>query len=431
MYDVNQICNEILSIMPQDQYDCGNNNQMSLYSEVSLSMYAKLTSELLSYGFCHIQNNSLDYLRSTTLYSANGNYNLILVFDEISSELRIIKDSYSSSLRTIPEEAGNTAIRLWQFEIDHSLIDCGMCYIIQCSDYSFFIVDSAHTYSVNDDIRIFNFLRSKTPESLPVIVSGWFLTHGHVDHIAKFLDILKYNNEIIIKGIYYNFVPTDHFSSDCWMHSDKNHTELFNKIVSEHSEIPVYKLHSGQYFYIDGIRFDVMCSHEDVFPIDLENYNDSSTCLMMTYKNDKVCFPGDAGGAESIIMERRFPDFLKCDIMQVAHHGHFGTSVEFYKMSSPKVALFATTQIKFDEELPHYEANRVVCEISKHCFIASNGTVEFSFPLKDSVIKIYPDEIIENFDGVYKLWGYEYSDERKQELIEFYINNKKFKEINY
>ena len=34
-----------------------------------------------------------------------------------------------------------------------------MCYIVRCCDGSFFVIDSAHMYSVNDDIRIIEFLR--------------------------------------------------------------------------------------------------------------------------------------------------------------------------------------------------------------------------------------------------------------------------------
>lgn len=431
MDDINQLIFSLIKKLPSAKYDCGDGNEMSIFTNTGFDEYRLLVSELQKYGFLEYQNNTLDNLSSTTLYSGNEKFNLIFVFDDSSTELRVIKDGFSNKLEIVSIEEEKTKVKLWQFETDHSLIDCGMCYIVQCSDYSFFIVDSAHSYSVNDDIRIYEFLRSKTPENLPVVVSAWFLTHGHVDHIAKFLDILKYNDKIIIKGIYYNFVPTDHFSSGCWMTSDKKHAEIFNKTVREKKNIPLYKLHSGQYFYINGIRFDVLCTHEDVFPIDLENYNDSSTVLMMTYKNEKVCFPGDAGGAESAIMERRFPAYLKCDIMQVAHHGHFGTTSEFYRMASPKIALFATTQIKFDEELPHYEANRVVCEIAEHCFIASNGTVEFEFPLKDSTITVYPDEIIENFDGVYGLWGYEYSDEFKQELIKKHLDSKNFRFVSF
>ncbi len=410
-------------------YDCGQSVRLELYRDYSYSAFDKLIQDIRSLGYPELQKSEIDNFSGFT-FSA-GEKHLVVTYDKAAKELRIIEDAFSKELNAELIIKGKCPFRLWQFEVDHSLIDCGMCYIVQLSDYSFFIVDSAHTYSVNDDRRIYDFLRSKTPDELPVTVSGWFLSHGHVDHIAKFLDILMYNNDIIIKGLYYNFVPTDHFSSDAWMRSDKNHTELFNKEVAKRGDIPVYKVHSGQYFCLDGARFDVLCTHEDVYPASLENYNDSSTVIMMTIGDDKVCFPGDAGGEESAVLERRFPEFLRCNIMQVAHHGHFGTSTEFYKLSQSEVALFATTQIKFDEEYPHYEANRVACDIAKHVFIASNGTVGFTFPLEDSEIEISPDETFESFEGVYNLWGYAYTDEFKNSLRNQFEASQQIRIIKY
>ncbi len=431
---MNTIINKISSVIgntPSGQYDCADGNTLFLFNAVSKADCIEVDELLVNNKFSLKQKNSVDNFHSLTFDSPDKSFKLIVMFDEAVGELRIVQDDFSADLNTVPYKAGETDVKLWQYEIDHSLIDCGMCYIFQCSDYSFFIIDSAHTYSVNDDIRIFEFLRERTPEHLQVTVSAWFLSHGHVDHIGKFLDILKYNKDIFIKGIYYNFVSNKHISSHNWMQSDINHTELFNDFIAKNESIPVYKLHSGQYFCVDSLRVDVLCSHEDVYPGDLENYNDSSVVIMVSCGEDKICFPGDAGGAESLILERRFPDFLKCDIMQVAHHGHFGTSSQFYRLSDASVSLFATTYIKFEEELPHYEANRVACDLAEHTFIASDGTVEFTFPLKDSVIKVYPDEIFENFEGIYNLWAYTYSDEYKSRLLDRHKSFADFRYFNF
>lgn len=415
--------------MEMNKYDCGNNNDLILFQNKSENDYNEILSHIRENGYVTVQSEEIDNFISTT-FEKDGNFTVV-TYDRKALEIRKITDSFSAKLNTEYKKAGKCPVRLWQFEVDHSLIDCGMCYIIQCTDYSFFIIDSAHTYSVNDDKRIYELLRKETPPDMPVTVSGWFLSHGHVDHIAKCLDTIMYNKDIIIKGLYYNFVPTDHFSSDNWMRSDKNHSDIFNREAEKRTDIPKYKLHSGQYFYVDCLRFDVLCTHEDVYPKSLANYNDSSTMLMMSVCGDKVCFPGDAGGEESIITVRRFPDFLKCDIMQISHHGHFGTSVEFYKMASAKVALFPVTQIKFDEEYPNYEANRVACDIAKHTFIAANGTVMFTFPLENSKILIYPDETNESFEGVYNLWGYDYSEEFKKQHIANFKANNKYREIDF
>ncbi len=407
-----------------NMYNCGNNTELELLCEKTIDDYNELLSRILSDGYVTVQKSEIDNLVSCTL--KKDSIQQILTFDKAAGEIRKISDQYSAVLNTEYKKAGMCPVRMWQFEVDHTLIDCGMCYIFQCTDYSFIIIDSAHFYSMNDDLRLYDLLRRETPSELPVVISGWYLSHGHADHICKCLDFILYNKNVEIKGLYYNFVPNDHFSADNWLIADVKHTELFNREIEKRTDIPKYKLHAGQYFYIDCIRFDILCNHEDVFPQSLEDYNNSSVMAMVSVGEDKVSFPGDASAKSSVIAERRFPDFLKCDVIQVAHHGHHGTSVNFYKRSQAKVALFPVTQIKFDEEYPRIEANRVVCGIAERTYIASNGTVMLTFPLKNSKILIYPDETNESFEGVFKLWNYDYTDEFKKKHIENFKANNKF-----
>ncbi len=412
-----------------NKYNCGNNTVLELFSDKTPDDYNEILSRIRKNGYVTVQQSEIDNLISCTL--KNADEQITVTFDKAAGEIRKITDKYSAVLNTKYKKSGKCPVRMWQFEVDHTLIDCGMCYIFQCTDYSFVIIDSAHFYSLNDDIRLYELLRKETPSELPVVISGWYLSHGHADHICKCLDFILYNKKAEIKGLYYNFVPNDHFSADNWLVADVKHTELFNREIEKRTDIPKYKLHAGQYFYIDCIRFDVLCNHEDVFPQPVADYNDSSIMVMADIDGDKISFPGDASAKSSIIAERRFPDFLRSDMVQVSHHGHHGTSVNFYEKTQARVALFPVTQIKFDEEYPRIEANRVACSIAEHTFIASNGTVMFTFPLQGSEILCYPDETDESFEGVYNLWSYDYTDEFKAAHKKRFEESKVFKKINY
>ena len=297
-----------------------------------------------------------------------------------------------------------------------------MCYILRDFDGCFFVIDSAHTYSIRDCDRIYDFLRERTPKGQKVRIKGWFLSHGHEDHIAQFMIYIRYyTHDTIIEKVYLNFVPNDHRDGTYWTPSNLNYVTIFYELMEKHPEIPVCRLHTGMYFYANNIRFDVLCSHEDVFPGDNENYNDSSVVIMAQAEGTKILFPGDAGHEESYILEKRYPKFLKSDIVQQAHHGHFGTTDKFYELVNAEVALFPVTQIKFDEELPRQSANRKSLEISKYYFIASNGTVEIPLPYKSGEFKLHPDETFESFSGVFNLWCYEYTKERKEQLYKEYL----------
>lgn len=406
-------------------YDCSGGSYMLLCRDAMQADFDALCSELCTMG-CSLYDRH-DICGAIHATYEHNESTVHICYVPCESSLRVIEDNFRPSYALAPQCDGGKA-RLWQFEVDHSLIDCGMCYITECADGSFFIVDSAHSYSVNDNDRIHDFMRERTPQGQRIKVAGWFVSHGHADHVAKLTDYLRYNrNDTDVEGIYFNFPSVFHADNGNWDVADKNYQLTFEKLVKD-LDIPVHVVHTGQRFYVRNLCLEVLCTHEDVYPGSLANYNDSSSVIMMSVNGSKVLFPGDAGGGVSDILTSRYGNYLKCDILQAAHHGHFGTSVYFYELAASPVILFPTTQIKYDEELEHYEANRTAVRIADECYIASNGTVGFDLPYAMGTATVLPDETFEDFDGIFNLWGYEYSDERKRELHNaFLVRNGKTK----
>ncbi len=419
---------DLLTKIPQlptngeEPYDCNNGVWMFLYKSKNKSDMDEYVKSAVDMGYTVFDETSFGDNFYSTLFK--DGLQLHIYFTSCDNSLRIIADGYTNAYNNSPQKLIKRCdTALWQFEVDHSLIDCGMCYIIRLCDNSFFVIDSAHPYSVNDDRRIFEFLKSKTPDGETVRVAGWFFSHAHEDHVGKFCDILQYEKNIEIQAIYYNFVSAEHKDSNEWGAANKCFQLKYQKLFDEHTEIKKIKLHSGQHFFVGNLEFRVLCTHEDVYPNSLKNYNDSSTMLMMWTEGTAVQFPGDAGYEESDVVCSRFKELLKCDIMQAAHHGHLGTREEFYKYSDAKTILFPTTQIKFDEEYEKIAVNRKAVAIAKECFISSNGTVELPLPYIVGAAKCYPDETFEDFNGIFNLWAYEYAPQRKQELYEQYLQN--------
>ncbi len=407
---------------PSGRYDSGNGREMLVFGNVGKDEYSLQCNLLESSGFSmfdehNIRNNFHRTYRST--------FTVHVYYCECEKTIRIVADPNLTLYKIKPEPCADTAkTTLWQFEVDHTLIDCGMFYAIRCKDGSFFVIDSAHMYSVNDDIRIIEFLKKQSGGKKPV-VAGWFFSHCHEDHVAKFLDIVEYRrNEIDIEAVYYNFPAPDHRDSGYWGECNYAMNKRFERVVNEAADIKKIYLHTGQHFYIRNLEFTVLCTHEDVFPHSMQDFNNSSTVLMMEAEGCKVLFPGDASAESDKVLLRRYGDYLKCDVVQVSHHGHSGTSPEFYRLADADCALFAVTQIKFDEEYPRQEANRVAIDLAKEYHIASNGTVEIPLPYVYGQTKIYPDETFEDFNGIYNLWTYEYSDEMKQKLYEEFLERK-------
>lgn len=413
---MNSIFNSIPlpSLTEPAEYDCARGSYMLKYQgaeKADFDTYCELLEKngFSLYGETEIKSNfHKTYIKEIELH---------VYYVEAEKVLRVVADPFTKLYPAEPQNGGGKyPVTLWQFEVDHSLIDCGMCYIIRSSDGRFFIIDSAHPYSVNDDIRLCDFLYQLTGGEKPVI-SGWFFSHGHDDHVGKAMDVIEYHKDKLeIQAIYYNFPPSNHRDSHAWGPANIAFTRKFEKLMDATPEIPKIRLHTGQRFYAGNLEFTVLCTHEDVFPNSVEDYNNSSTALMMSAEGSRILFPGDCSAESDKVLVRRYGDYLKCDIVQMSHHGHSGTSPDFYRFADAECILFPITQIKFDEELPRQESNRVAIDIAKEYHIASNGTVEIQLPYVYGNTEVYPDETFEDFNGIFNLWCYEYTDEYKEQL---------------
>lgn len=90
----------------------------------------------------------------------------------------------------------------------------------------------------------------------------------------------------------------------------------FERELDEHPEIKKVRLHTGQRFFVRDLEFSVLCTHEDIYPNPLSNFNDSSTAIMMTAGGCKVLFPGDCAAESDKVFLRRYHDALKCSVVR-------------------------------------------------------------------------------------------------------------------
>ncbi len=405
----------------ENTYYCGDNRYLNLYKNVNSDDVTEFLQSLQNEGYeIKASNNKYNNL----YICLEGAERVTLYYTTKDGELRVTKEPLENAVpESKPFENKNCETTFYCFESDHTLIDCGMCLLIQCADYSFFVVDSGHYLQMNDNDRIYQFMRERTPQGQKVIINGWFITHTHTDHVSKLLDFLKYNTEnVVIEGFYLNLLAEDYFIEE-WGREEQYYNELTRNTLKNLKAVPKYKLQSGQSFKIRNLEIDVLCTHQDVYPEKIKDFNDSSSVIMITAENTKIFIPGDASGLESDILEKRFGKNLKCDIAQIAHHGHFGLSENVYKLLNAKTVVFPITRIKYEEELPRLSANRTAIEIAQKSFISSDGTVKIPLPYSEETISQLPDETFEDFKKIKRLWGYDYTDEYKKELYALFIKN--------
>ena len=402
-------------------YDCRENCEMAIYRSTDINEVNAWLEKLSESGFKIIRKNEIDGNRFTLL--EKDGLHITAYYTPCDSSLRVTAGENPVPDDGEPVCGGDCETVFYGFENDHTYIDCGMCLLVQCPDYSFFVVDSGHYFQFNDNDRIHKFMRDRTPRDRKIVVNGWFVSHAHSDHISKLMDFLRYNcDDVIIEGFYSNLIDPKYDIGNEW---DVEEVLLSRKLFRQLDalSIPKYKLHSGMRFTVRNLSFNVLCTHEDIFPEKMPDYNDSSCALMMSVGGTKVFIPGDCSALASRVLEARYNNELKCDVVQVAHHGHSGLSTHAYELIGAKVAVFPITRIMFDEEYPKQEANRRLIELAEKYYITSDGTVCIPLPLDVDRITTLPDETFEDFAKIKNQWGYTYSDERQQELYGIYLSN--------
>lgn len=401
-------------------FNCRENCYLRIYKDADAAKFSAYIKELEANGFEALQQNKLD----DNLFAAlGGNMFITLLYTPCDNTLRVTASEKNQNPCFEPTECtGSCQTTFYAFENDHTLIDCGMCLMVQCPDYSFFIVDSGHYFQFNDNDRIYKFMRERTPAGQKVVVNGWMITHAHTDHISKLVDFLRYNtDDVIIEGFYQNLLDSSYDYED-WSCEEKEMAVKLFEILDSYPA-PVYKLHTGMRFYIRNLAFNVMSTHEDILPKVITDYNDSSCAVMLEAEGSRIFIPGDAAVDAGEVMEKRFTDSLKCDVVQIAHHGHTGLSPRCYELLGADLAVFPITRIMFDNELPLKEANRRAIEIASKYYITSDGTVVVPLPYNVDSVTTLPDETFEDFAKIQRIWRYKYTKERKAELYRIFLDH--------
>ncbi len=211
------------------------------------------------------------------------------------------------------------ATTLYQLELDQDQIDCGSSHIIQLQSSSFIIFDGGY-FTPGEEDRLYRFL-TKRCNGTPVI-TAWFFSHAHPDHVGNFIQFIrKYRAKVRIQRILYNFQPIDltQVAGD-WKSSVPATIKGFYDTLSMYcatSEKVV--LHTGDVFTFDELTLEVLYTYEDIFP-DPALFNDYSTVIMTSVGIHRILWLGDAYIKTAEVLLKQ-PEKLRCDIVQVAHHG--------------------------------------------------------------------------------------------------------------
>ena len=227
---------------------------------------------------------------------------------------------------------------LTQFRPTYFSVDCGMAYLIRLESGKFIIIDS--TFGEYDEPhRLYSLMcLQNVTDSLPC-VAAWFFTHPHGDHTGGFIGMSRtHKDKIKVEKVIYSF-PADMCEKT---HDHKAFLEAIQLFGAE-----TVTPHRGDVLRYDGAEFKVLFTEEDnhIRPL---NVNETSLTMKMTLGNYTVMWLGDLQNVGSrIVMELYKPEELKCDLLQVGHHGYWGGSDALYRAVDPEIALWPMPEFRY------------------------------------------------------------------------------------
>ncbi len=323
------------SATASESYTIDSNSNIKEYSDATENSFNNYISTLKIAGFTTSQENTLGSNRFA--FASNGVANVYVSYIHDTKVIRVYTEpAYARANPSDTEATGSTddndtiTPKMWQLRVDNitSRENGGMSYVWLLSDGTFFIIDGGYNTATEAE-NLYNFLKSKNPLEGEPVISAWYFSHTHGDHIGAIQAFApRYADKVDVKAFYYHF--------------ENNPPAGFGRATAYWPDAVHYsRIHTGQKINLPGISINVIYTLEDLYKTSFDfgklNGNNHSAVIRVDVTaggtTQKVMFLGDIQNIASNCMEKNYngsSDALKSDIVQFSHHGYEGASRQVY-----------------------------------------------------------------------------------------------------
>lgn len=324
-------------------------SRVVLWENAAKETYEACCQKLTKAGFVKKEQEEQDH----RTYSAWQKESTAVFLNWFSgtSQLQLVEEGNSSRF-DFCDVAGEKSVepRLTQV----FLSDYGLSDLIRLPDGRLMIIDGGDVFAQDID-HLFERIQEDSPYEKPEI-AAWILTHPHCDHyFCVFPFMEKYGEQVNIQKFIFNFPQADdiaHYPALAkeeprfakWLGvehiTDSQILGLFRERLAQW-QIPVYTPHTGQRYRIGEAELWFCGSMDDTIHCS-SNINAASLIFAMDLAGQRILFGGD-GSFSAAALAERYAEELRCDILQIPHHG-FGCGTEdgqiaAYKKIAPQVCL--------------------------------------------------------------------------------------------
>lgn len=343
--------------------ECGGNKGMLVViKNTSADEYRDYLAKLAASGYTEYTSNEINS-NSFATYT-NDNYTINAGYYSYETSARIIIEPLADpvglkedNVYTKVTTSKLTMVGLEYEKSDGGFASNGLSIIIRLEDGRFIVMDGGfnRNISANNLIRVISEQSAEyTKSGDKPVVAAWIITHAHGDHsglITSQTSLIK--RSMKIEKFFVNFISeTDRLSAINSTEYSANWSSTegsgWASVVGAAKVLgtKLQYVHVGQVFYIANLKMEILYTIESYLPRVCNAFNTTSLIIKMTFDSgDTFMMTGDATGNAVQIAAKMFKNYMKCDMLQVSHHGYttWGNDAGIilgYRYISPEVLLW-------------------------------------------------------------------------------------------
>ncbi len=310
-------------------YDCGDGVSEILIDDTTASDFSAYKSALLAAEYVlydeHTANNNLYAVYN----KASDDRSVFVSYTNSTKVAKIIVSPLEEMLPKEPEVktkiADTTFAMLAVGNEFNGAKAYGASFVIRLEDGRFVVIDGGMNVTSEVD-ELYSYLNNnKTSSHSKPQIAAWIITHPHGDHYGVLSGFAsKHGSKVELERMIYNVSADSGFSPEAGENQIKASTgfgSIAAQAMNKMNCKTAVKVHTGQEFYLGNVKFEVLFTHEDLYPGLFKYVNDLSIVFMVSIENKKLLLTGDIEGDATKQLMTQFGDYLKCDYIQIAHHG--------------------------------------------------------------------------------------------------------------
>lgn len=374
----------------QASYYAGSQNHTKSFTSATANQYNAFVAALTAAGFEAYTTNTIGENLFGTYIKTTGGYHTAVytMYYPSAGNVRVTYGpvDFLPDLEADPADTSDcvTPSIILNARRTAQCLAPGMSIVLQLADGSFIIIDGGNPdqelgslyydpnggekvdekFKYNDDKEmtqdaklLYDLLVSMTPAGEKPTIAAWMITHAHGDHISLANQFLKtYHAYVDVKMAAYNF-------PDFATVTIKNENPLYMQVLADafiqemnayYPDASHWVFHTGERLNLPGCEIEIFYTPEDYYGTYAEATfpwgNQTSSAFRITLNGTSLMVLGDCEADICEQMANRYKDALESDVLQTSHHGYNGANAPFYQYIDPKICLWPTNQLRFDND---------------------------------------------------------------------------------